>query len=435
MSQYSKTKFSRRGLITAAAGGSALLARAHLAQGEVSVPLHKLRTDAQRINIKSVTTFDVMVPPPKGTPASVFIDQPGRLNSTCVETVSGVRGYSFMGNNDQGSTEAEIKAAQVLVGQDLFAVEAHYKRGIFPWGAVEEAIWDAIGKIAGLPVCRLLGGASLTSVPVYVTCVWDGGKTQDHIAPVQQARESLIYKQAGFKGIKIRVWRKDYNTDAEAIAEIIAAWGPGTRAMVDRTARKYKLWTYEEALSAARAMGKAGCYWLEEPLAQDDYEGNARLRKEVKIPIAGGEGYHDMKPFRLCLEHGSYEYLQPELRFMGGVLNTRKVGVLAETFGLKIAPHGTHGLGWAGRLQCSAAMGAHILEIAVMTPPLLPDDYCRPFLPLLHGEQPFKYENGEALVPQWPGLGLNVDEDAVRHFRVEGLQYNPAVYNCYGICL
>jgi len=181
-------------------------------------------------------------------------------------------------------------------------------------------------------------------------------------------------------------------------------------------------------------MEKAGCYWLEEPLAQDDYEGNARLRKEVKIPIVGGEGYHDMKPFRICLEHGSYEYLQPELRFMGGVLNTRKVGVLAETFGLKIAPHGTHGLGWAGRLQCSATMGAHILEIAVMTPPLLPDDYCRPFLALLHGEQPFKYENGAALVPQWPGLGLNVDEDALSHFRVEGLQYNPAMYNCYGIC-
>ena len=79
-------------------------------------------------------------------------------------------------------------------------------------------------------------------------------------------------------------------------------------------------------------------------------------------------------------------------------------------------------------------MGAHILEIAVMTPPLMPDDYCKPFLPLLHGEQPFKFKDGEALVPQWPGLGLNIDEDAIKHFRVEGLQYNPATYNCYGIC-
>src|SRR5262249_15702200 len=146
----------------------------------------------------------------------------------------------------------------------------------------------------------------------------------------------------------------------------------------DRTARKLKLWTYDEALAGAKALETAGCYWLGEPFAQDDYESPARLRKDVGIIITGGEGYHNLETFRQCLVHGTYEILQPELRFLGGILTTRKVGVLAEAWGLKMAPHGTSGLGWAGRLQCSAAMQTHSLEIAVLTPPFLPQDYCTP---------------------------------------------------------
>jgi L-alanine-DL-glutamate epimerase-like enolase superfamily enzyme len=79
-------------------------------------------------------------------------------------------------------------------------------------------------------------------------------------------------------------------------------------------------------------------------------------------------------------------------------------------------------LAWAGRLQLAAAMGSIYQEIAVLNPPWLPEDYCKPFLPLLHGEQPFKFANGECVVPQYPGLGLNVDEAALAHYRVEGLQ-------------
>jgi D-galactarolactone cycloisomerase len=417
--------FSRRGLMAAGAGG-VLLADTYLAdaRAEISAPLKNLRAEAPRITIKSVTTFDVVVPQAPGAVIGVpYAGSPGRINVTCVETDSGVRGYSFMGNYDQGTPPQEAKAAHALLaGQDLFAVEAHLKRGLAAWGAVEEAIWDAIGKIAGQPVCRLLGGASLASVPVYVTYVWPGDTTQEDVTPAEQARQVPVLKEAGINAMKIRVWRKDFHVDAEAVSQCRAAGGSGFRVMVDRTARKLKLWTYDEGLAAAKALQQAGCYWLEEPFAQDDYESPARLRKDADIIITGGEGYHTLEPFRHCLEHGTYEILQPELRYMGGILQTRKVGVLAETWGLKVAPHGTSGLGWAGRLQCSAAMGAHSLEIAVLTPPLLPQDYCTAFLPLLHGEQPFQFKDGQVLVPQAPGLGLNVDEKALARYRVDDLQ-------------
>jgi L-alanine-DL-glutamate epimerase-like enolase superfamily enzyme len=182
------------------------------------------------------------------------------------------------------------------------------------------------------------------------------------------------------------------------------------------------MWTYDQALAAAHALEKAGCYWLEEPLARDDYEGPARLRRESSIIITGGEGYQGLEPYRQCLLHQTYEVLQPELRVVAGIWTARKVGALAEAFGLKTAPHGISGLAWAGRLQLAAAMGSIYQEIAVLNPPWLPDDYCKPFLPLLHGEQPFKFAGGECIVPQYPGLGLNVDEAALARYRVEGLQ-------------
>lgn len=415
--------FNRRNLMAAMGAGGGALAAAPLAEAKarMTAPLHKLSAEAQRVNIKSVTTFDVLVPQPASAAAlpSFGGGTPGRINVTCVETDSGVKGYSFL-----GSSADQIAAAQpVLVGNDLFQVEVYLKNGLMSWGGIEEAMWDAIGRIAGQPVSRLLGGASLPTVPVYTTYVWPGAANQVQVTPRQQAEQAAIVKAAGFKAMKIRIFRPDYNVDVEACAEILAVGGPGFRVMVDRTATQPGLWTYDQALAASQALTKVGCYWLEEPLARDDYDGPARLRKEGGgIIITGGEGYHGLEPYKQCVLHGTYDILQPELRQVAGIFTARKVGVLAETWGLKTAPHGTSGLAWAGRIQVSAAMGAHYQEIAVLSPPRLPDDYCTPFLPLLHGEQPFKYENGECVVPQRPGLGLNVDEAALAHYRVEGLE-------------
>lgn len=395
------------------AGGSAG------AQAAMAAPLHRLKAEARKIAIKSVTTFDVMVPPTAPAPPTRTGGPPGRTNVTCVETVSGVRGYSFL-----GSTAQQIAAAQpLLVGTDLFEIENHLKKGLIRWGGIEEAIWDAIGKIAGQPVARLLGG-SAAHQPVYLTYVWPGTKGQETITPVQQAEQAKVLRAAGFRAMKIQVFRRNTQVDADACAEILAVGGPGFRVMVDRTADRSPngLWTYDQALAAAHALEKAGCYWLEEPLARDDYEGPARLRRESKIIITGGEGYHGLEPYKQCLIHGTYEVLQPELRLIAGIWTTRKVGVMAEAWGLKTAPHGISGLAWAGRLQVAAAMGSVYQEIAVLNPPWLPQDYCKPYLPLLYGEQPFTFENGKCRVPPYPGLGLNIDEKALAHYRVDGLQ-------------
>lgn len=413
--RVSIAKTDRRHTIAALSAGAALLAAKTAA---IAAPLHALKAQT-RIAIKSVTTFDVLVPQTGAAPPTRTGGPPGRTNVTCVETASGIKGYSFL-----GSTGQQIAAAQpVLVGRDLFDIENHLKNGLIRWGGIEEAMWDAIGKIAGQPVARLLGG-STSNQPVYVTYVWPGTNGQETITPKQQAEQARILKTAGFRAMKIQVFRRNTQVDADACAEILSVGGPGFRVMVDRTADRSPngLWSYDQALAAAHALEKAGCYWLEEPLARDDYEGPARLRRESRIIITGGEGYHGLEPYKQCLIHGTYEVLQPELRVVAGIWTARKVGVLADAWGLKTAPHGISGLAWAGRLQVAAAMGSVYQEIAVLNPPWLPEDYCKSYLPLLHGEQPFIFENGGCRVPQYPGLGLNIDEKALAHYRVEGLQ-------------
>jgi L-alanine-DL-glutamate epimerase-like enolase superfamily enzyme len=407
----------RHAMATLSAAGTLLAAKAAAAQA--ALPFTKLKGEAPKTAIKSVTTFDVMVPQTGPAPPTRTGGPPGRINVTCVETTSGVKGYSFL-----GSTAQQIALAQpVLVGRGLFEVEDHLKNGLIRWGGIEEAMWDAIGKIAGQPVAKLLGGAALHQ-PVYLTYVWPGTKGQETITPKQQAEQAKLVKAAGFKAMKIQVFRRNTQVDADACAEILGVGGPDFRVMVDRTADRSPngLWSYDQALAAAHMLEKAGCYWLEEPLARDDYEGPARLRRESKIIITGGEGYHGLEPYKQCLMHGTYEILQPELRVIAGIWTARKVGVMAEAWGLKTAPHGIAGLALAGRMQVAAAMGSVYQEIAVLNPPWLPDDYCKPFLPLLHGQQPFQFENGACRVPLYPGLGLNIDETALAHYRVEGLQ-------------
>jgi D-galactarolactone cycloisomerase len=245
---------------------------------------------------------------------------------------------------------------------------------------------------------------------------------EDQVPPREQGLQAAKLRAAGFKAMKIQIMRTDYHGDVEAVREMLAQGGEGFRAMVDRTAGARGLWTYDQSLEIARALQTAGCYWLEEPLARDDYEGPARLCREVDMLVTGGEAWQGLGPFVKGLQAKTYDIMQPEMRVCAGPLTMRKIGALCEGFGVPIAPHAATGLALAGRLQVSAAMGSVYQEVGTFQPDTLPSDVNAPYLPILHDAQPFTFENGEAIVPQYPGLGLNVDERAIEKFRVTGFE-------------
>ena len=293
------------------------------------------------------------------------------------------------------------------------------------WGGLEHALWDAIGKIVGQPVYRLLGG-SKTSIRAYLTCVWPGKGPQDYSLDDQsqipykaQAEMAAKIKQAGFKGMKIRAWRPKPTDDADACGEIRAAVGPDFAIMFDRTAHlPGKVWDYPTALTVARALEKHRAYWLEEPFDRNDFLSPARLAREVDISITGGEAYQGLDPFRECLVHESYDILQPDAVIAGGILMVCKVAVMAAGFHKRVILHGSMGLGLAGWLQASAAVGAEWQEVALITPPLLPEEQWSPALKVLNTKTLFTFRDGEIQVPQSPGLGLDINEEALERYRV-----------------
>jgi L-alanine-DL-glutamate epimerase-like enolase superfamily enzyme len=400
-----------------------LAAGAGLAVDRLLAPVNAVAAEAKPIRIKNVETFNIEIP---ATPTEVEAGVMSRINVTRVVTESGVRGYSFggpggLGGRKKGGAATEFqKIRDTLVSSDLFAVEQHLKRGLVNWGGIEEAIWDAIGKVAGQPVYRLLGG-SKTTVPVYITAVWRGNMDQSQVPIKDQAVYARRLKDAGFNAFKMRIFRPNFMDDVESCAGILAACGSGFKVMVDRTAHiPGVVWDYSTGLAAAKALQEAGVYWLEEPFARDDFQGPARLAREVDILITGGEGFRGLDAYRECLIHETYDILQPDLRTVGGLLTTRKVAAMCEAFHKPCIGHGSFGLSVAGRVQAHAAWGAALEELALATPPLLPQEQWAPASKILHSKELFTFRNGEIEVPQGPGLGLDLDEQAIERYKVTG---------------
>ena len=369
---------------------------------------------AARVKITGVDVYPIRIPVTKDEAEAGLMHQ---FLVAEVSTDAGVKGYAFA-----GPPPAQLPAIrQVLVGQDLFAVEKLLSDGLEKWGGVEHAIWDAIGRIAKQPVYRMLGGGS-NRVRAYVTCVWPGKADQQHVSYREQAEQAVRLQKAGFKGMKIRAWRPNPIDDADACAEIRAATGPDFAIMFDRTAHLPEMvdqpvWSFETGLKVARALEKAGAYWLEEPFARDDYESPARLAAMVDMPITGGEGYRGIRPYQSCLVNRSYDILQPDGRAAGGILTCRKVAFMADGYHVPCILHGTMSLLLAGWLQATFAIGAEWQEVALVRPPLLPQQQWAPATKVVRNPGLFTIDKGEIVASDLPGIGLDVIPEALREYR------------------
>ena len=403
-----------------------LLALGGLAAGTLLDPVRALAEAVKPVRIRGVELFRLDIPASQedlevSRKIGWSVNDWHRATPGVVKvaTDAGIDGYSFYGGY---RAEALPQIRQILAGKDLFAIEQHLKHGLGQWAGVEHAVWDAIGRIARQPVYKLLGGTN-TRIKPYLTCVWQ--QSLKDVSYQEQAEAALKYKEAGFKGMKVQAWRPNPTDDADACREIRAAVGPDFAIMFDRTAHLpesigQKVWDYETGLKVALELQKHNAYWLEEPFARDDYISPARLAAAVGIPITGGEGYFTLEPFRQCLLHQTYDILQPDSRNAGGLFMCRKVATLAEAFQIRCVLHGFMGLGVAGSLQVNLAIGSEWQELAHIRPPMFPQQQWAPSLKVLKSKELFTIRDGEILAPEYPGLGLDLDEEALEKYRVPG---------------
>ena len=190
--------------------------------------------------------------------------------------------------------------------------------------------------------------------------------------------------------------------------------------MIDRTAQYSGwVWDYETALRTARGFEKYQAFWLEEPFERGETSNSARLSAEVDIPITGGEGDHGLEVFAKYLANNVFDIVQPDASNCGGILMTRKIGGMAQAFNKRCILHGHHSLSLAGPLQVSGSFpNCSHMELVYNLPPWTPQEMWAPALPLVHGEEPYRFENGDILIPTRPGLGLSIDEDAINEYRI-----------------
>jgi D-galactarolactone cycloisomerase len=403
----SPDRYSRRELFSRGLGAAAALA------GVQALPaLEK----APRLRITNIESFSLRVPDPHPDPLKRY-----DYAVTRVHTDGGIVGTSFLGC-PQGVLEGWVKPT--LIGEDVFAIDRHLKRlqmergesGVQSWSGVEHALWDAVGKAVDRPVAQVLGGAR-DRLKVYRTCVFPGKADQSDVAYETQAQFAARLQKSGYKGIKVRAWRPRPMDDVEMVGVMRRAVGDDFHIMLDRTAvRPGWVWSYPTALEVCRGLEKHHAYWLEEPFDGYDLLGPARLAAEVGILITGGELGNSVYHFLNFLLHKTYDVVQPDTRICGGIWMAKKISVLAESFGVPCIQHGNSGLSLAGYIQAGCSM-TNCQWQEIIGGPNLPEEEWAPALKLLRTPQAFPIQDGYVLLPNLPGLGLDVNEDAIREYR------------------
>jgi L-alanine-DL-glutamate epimerase-like enolase superfamily enzyme len=261
------------------------------------------------------------------------------------------------------------------------------------YSAVDLALWDLKGKVAGLPLYKLLGGAR-EAAPVYAS---DTGWLW--MSPEEIIEASQPNLQQGVMGIKIKVGNPDPEVDAERVTRIREVLGEDIWLGVDANQR----YDYATALSMGHFFEEEiGADWFEEPVSCEDVEGHARLAEKLEIAIAVGETLYTREEFARYLQRGAVDIVQPDLTRLGGLTAWLKVATLVEHYQKPIAPH-------------------LLPEIAVHLACGLPQARMVEYMPWLYPAfvEPPAIVEGRMLPPKRPGLGLEIRYDAVEKYQVE----------------
>jgi D-arabinonate dehydratase len=262
----------------------------------------------------------------------------------------------------------------------------------FAISAIDIALWDLVGKHAGLPLHRLWG-SSRTEIPAYGSGCWRG------LGGAGMIEKAETYVDQGFGAIKMQVGHLyDRHQDARHVADMRAALGPEVEILVDAN----MAFTTDDAIHLGRALGESDIYWLEEPVVAEDFAGYRRVAQALDMRIVGGENHftrHDLRPL---IEAPEIPILQPDV-MRGGLTEMRKIAAMAEAHGKTLAPHLFHEL----MVQVLASIpNAHWAEYL----DFLDDLWVEPVLP----------QAGHLTVPERPGHGLAFKPDVLKSYVVDG---------------
>ncbi|MFL5754693.1 MAG: mandelate racemase/muconate lactonizing enzyme family protein, partial [Chloroflexota bacterium] len=305
----------------------------------------------------------------------------------------------------------------LFVGRDPLAVARHVRtletitfHGGRYW-PLEAALWDILGQVTGQPVSVLFGG-SASSLPAYAS-------TGEFVSPAERAERATAVREMGFRALKIRIGADRLAEGIEAVAATRRAVGDSMAILVDLNQGWRMPGDIAPALdvaavrSVAERLRELDVLWLEEPLPSADVAGHRSLRMQTGIRVAGGEMVRTFAELVAALDGDAYDVLQPDVVLAVGMLRARTIAELALARNHWFTPHTwTNGIGVLANLQVAAGVGGGpFIEYPFDPPGWTPDR--RDFMlaaPVCVDA------DGMLRVPDRPGLGAIVDEQAVRRY-------------------
>jgi galactonate dehydratase len=305
-----------------------------------------------------------------------------------------------------------------FIGADPFNIEdiwqVGFRGGFYRGGAVimsalsglEQALWDLKGRVLGLPVWQMLGGKVRERVRSYA---WIGGDRPNEIAAAAQVRRSQ-----GFTAVKMNAtaeldWLGTPKAFDDVAERVVAAQAQGMDVGLDFHGRVHR----PLAKQLAKALEPLGLLFIEEPLLSENPEGLREIAALVSTPIALGERLYTRWEFKPVFERGHVDIIQPDLSHAGGILEVRKIAAMAEAYDVAVAPHCPLGpLALASCLQIAACTPNHAIQEISLG--IHYNTGGHDLLNFCTDKTPLTPVDGYLPVPDGPGLGVDIDEAAVR---------------------
>ena len=329
----------------------------------------------------------------------------------------------------------EDLCARYLVGEEIHKIETFFRKAYSSGytqrpdltimgclSGLEMACWDIIGKAANQPIYNLLGGAVFERLRSYTylypnendkTCVYEDAELAASRAAEMVARGFTAVKFDPVGPYTIFDPRQLSCASLELSERFVRLLRQAVGDKADLLFGTHGQMTASSALRLARRLEESDPLWLEEPVPPDDVEGMARVAKATSIPVAAGERLAGKAEFLRLLQRGAVSIVQPNLGRCGGILEGKKIAVLAEAHGAQLAPH----------LYCGPIVGAANIQLATCSPNFL----------LLEGilewggfhakilKKPIVWQEGYVIPSREPGLGVELDEEvAEAHPHEEG---------------
>lgn len=350
-----------------------------------------------------------------------------------VETEDGAFGWGEA--SLEGWAEAVDGAFEALrdrfIGHDPRRIEdiwqVAYRGGFYRGGPVlmsalaglEQALWDLKGRHYGIPAWEMLGGQVREFIRAYA---WIGGDRPDDVAANAAAR-----REQGFTAVKMNATAElDFLGTPKLLDEVVqrvrAAQAEGMDVGLDFHGRVHK----PMAKQLAKLLEPLGLLFIEEPLLSENPEGLAQLAQLVSTPIALGERLYSRWDFKPFLAAGAVDIIQPDLSHAGGILECRKIAAMAEAYDVAVAPHCP--LGPLALASC--------LQLAACTPNLAIQEMSlgihynvgHDLLSFVTNKDVLTPVDGNLPIPQGPGLGVEIDEAAVREAAKEPHRWRNPVW-------